>query len=273
MTKRSKVSIALTAIASVGVIFTAVMAAKESKKYKDNIASAEWEKDSEMSDEEFNDLVRQQACPVDEVEYLTKWEKTVIFAKSYKWSLLLGAVTEGCLIGGQVLSIKEVLELTGVCAAIAYKFEDAKNYIKKNHPEQYEGMMKYVNENAAKRNTINIEETPAGFERYYFPNSDQIVDMKPEDLMKAQGFLIANISQYGFCPLNDVLDYIHQDLGYKDVHLCHLDYVYELPEDFKKDVKKNFPILDVSEFDDIYDEARVVKTSIMPTYKSSNRYF
>ena len=67
--------------------------------------------------------------------------------------------------------------------------------------------------------------------------------------------------------LNDILDYIHIELGYKDVHISDVDYKWSFPEDSVGDV--DFPQI-MFEYDDVLDEdksyvvCQVVTTSYDP---------
>lgn len=240
MTKRSKISIALSIAAIFGVGVTAALAAKGAKKKEPTI-------------------------------------------KNYIPAIVSGTVTAGCIVGSQVLSFKEIAAITAAGSAIAVKYEDLKNYISKEYPDEYKAIMSHVDNKAAVRaieRNPHKEESYDGRQRYYFPLSDQIVYMKPEDWLKVQWYFSSVISTEMEVHLNDILDYIHHDLGYKDVHICSKDYAWgldEYPDDIDdaydvRNYSDRFPRIDTDEFDDILDDdgetvvCRIVKATVDPHY-------
>ena len=242
MTKNSKVSVGLSILACIGVGVTAFLATKNDKKFSASLEEARSKKHS-ANDE------------------LTKKEEIIIFGKSFWPTLTSGAVTCGCIIGAQVLDIKEIAAMGGLLAAATYKYNDAMNYIHDKYPDEYDEIKSYVNNEAYKRKLedspkYSIEETYDGRKRYYFPLSDQIVYMKPEDLIKVQSYISSQFGTKLEVTLNEILDYIHYDLGYKDVHTNRADYIWEFEEDDETCMVEtyHFPELEL-EYDDILDDS------------------
>lgn len=280
MTKKTKISVGLSALACIGVGVTAFIADK--RRYildqkKSDRAAAKWD---EMSEEEFFDKI-DKVC---DEELLTFKDKAVIFLQAEWPTLLSGALTCGCIAGAQVLDIQEIAMFAGLAAGAAYKYKDAMNYIREHFPESYEEVKKYVNMEAAKRaahdKKYKIEETYDGRDRYFFPFLDQIVYMKPEDVIKVQAFICSRLGAKGVCTVNEVADYICQDLGYKDVHLIRDDMYWELvPYGDREVTEDDFPIL-LPDYEDIRDNdgemlpCKVMAPSILPTKikQFTNRY-
>lgn len=262
MTRSSKVSIGLSVLACIGVGVTAFLSVKRVPKYKELYSEAEYEKDQKLSDEEYDKMKEEQGLTeetIDDFKYLSKKEEAVIFAKAYWPAVVSGTITCGLIVGAQILDIREIMGLTAGLAAVTYKFNDIENYIHEKFPDQYEEVMKHVNGEAAKRaiekSPKKKKETYDGRNRYYFPLSDQVVFMKPEDLIKVQGYISSVFGTRLEIHINEILDYIHQDLGYKDVHLCDMDYIWEFAEDDETlSVETyNFPNIEL-EYDDILDD-------------------
>lgn len=254
MTRNSKISVGLSVMAVVGVVATAFFSAKNSKKFYHVRGLKAAEKWDDLTDEEFEEVKDE---PFDSI--LTKKDEVIIFGKTFWPTLVAGGITIGCIVGAQVLDIREIMGLSAGLAAITYKFNDMKNYIHEKYPDKYDEVMKHVNGEAAKRAIEKEmpykEESYDGKKRYYFPKSDQIVFMRPEDLIKVQGFISSIFGTRLDIHINEILDYIHQDLGYKDVHLCDTDYIWEFIEDDETMFVEayHFPNIEL-EYDDILDD-------------------
>lgn len=272
LSRKSKYSIGLSCLAVIGVGATAFLSAKNSRVYYRVLSLECADKWEELPEEEFKE---KENKPFDSI--LTKKEKAVIFGKSFWPTILSGTLTAGCIIGAQMLDIREILGLSAGLAAVTYKYDDMRRYLQERFPEQYKEAQKFVDGQAAHRaledKRFKKEETYDGRQRYYFPLSDQIVYMKPEDWIDIQAYMSSTIGTELEVHLNDILDYIHYTLGYKDVHICDKDYFWEFDPDAVP-TKSDFPLIDTEDFDDIYDDSgetivcRVVATSIDPKYNS-----
>lgn len=280
---KHKAAIALGG-AMIGVGITAVMASRDAKSLDEALEIAEYDKDQELTNAQVIEMFKEQGISEEEIqefkdydvipegfEYLTKKEKAIIFAKNYWRTGLAMAVTFALMIFSHVSMAKEIAVATAALGALSTKYKDLKSYLKEKYPEQYEEIMKRLNrENARKKISetgFKKEESYDGRKRYYFPLSDQIVFMKPEDMVKVQGYMSRTIGTEMELYLNDILDYIHNDLGYKDVHISDVDYKWSFPEDSVGDV--DFPQI-LFEYDDVLDEdksyvvCQVVTTSFDP---------
>ncbi|MBO7450432.1 MAG: hypothetical protein J6U54_08680 [Clostridiales bacterium] len=280
---KHKAAIALGG-AMIGVGITAVMASRDAKSLDEALEIAEYDKDQELTDTQVIEMFKEQGISEEEIqefkdydvipeefEYLTKKEKAIIFAKNYWRTGLVMAVTFALMIFSHVSMAKEIAVATAALGALSTKYKDLKSYLKEKYPEQYEEIMRRLNrENARKKISetgFKKEESYDGRKRYYFPLSDQIVFMKPEDMVKVQGYMSRTIGTEMELYLNDILDYIHIELGYKDVHISDVDYKWSFPEDSVGDV--DFPQI-MFEYDDVLDEdksyvvCQVVTTSYDP---------
>lgn len=260
--------------AAVGVVVTSILAVKDSKNYEENIHDAECEKDSKLSDEEINEMMISQGfgefdgnnMPA-EFDYLTKKERALIFAKTYWKTGLSMAVTFGLMILSHRSMAKELAATAAALGVIGSKYDDLKKTLKEKYPKEYKKVMEMINQKNAQRKMsekpFEKEESYDGKKRYYFPLSDQIVFMKPEDFVKVQAFLSSTIGSTMQCTLNEVLDYIHYDLGYKDVHISDVDYIWEFsPDDWVS--AQSFPSIEF-EYDDILDGDSMVVCQVVRT--------
>lgn len=247
--------------AIIGVAVTAVLATKDRDKHIDavydkcNEVNEELEETDEfIQDDDINTL------PFDVVDefyksYVGKKERAIIFAKSYWRTGLAMLVTIGLMVFSHVSMLKEMAAVSAALGVLGTKYKDLQEYLKKNYPEQYKEIMRKLDRKNARKKIseegLKKEESYDGRKRYYFPKSDQIVYMRPEDFVSIQGFMSRTIGTSMEVHLNEILDYIHYDLGYKDVHISDVDYKWEFPEDSVGDV--DFPQI-MFEYDDVLDE-------------------
>lgn len=248
--------------ACVGVAVTAVMAAKDRDKHIDNLEEKYEEMEKDPDDTADRDL--------------TKKEQAIIFAKSYWRTGLSMAVTFGLMILSHRSMAKELAATAAALGVMGTKYKEITKTLKEKYPKQYDQVMKMINQKNAQRKIsekpLKKEETYDGRQRYYFPYSDQIVYMKPEDLIKVQAHISSIFGTRLEIHINEILDYIHIDLGYKDVHLCDTDYIWEFTEDDETMAVEtyNFPNIEL-EYDDILDDdgesivCQVVTMSFEPT--------
>lgn len=258
MTKKSKISVLLTALGVVGLGVTAFVATKNIKSYEEAVNDAEYEKDKTLTDEEFEKLMEEQGVTdPSEVEYLSKKERAVIFAKTFWPTFVAGTITSGCNIAAQVLDIKEILELSGVCAALAYKYDDAMNYIRTNFPDQYKDFQKFIDTNAAKRHfeekPLKKEETFDGRDRYYEPDTEQDIFMTPQNMIDLQHWIDAVMATEMGITLNDILYHIKENYD-KHVRVPVKNYnSWSLPDDRCPETY-DFIRINTSEITDVKDK-------------------
>lgn len=255
--------------AIIGVAVTAVLATKDKEKHYVNTETAIADKDMELGDEEIVQMLKDQEYTPEDIEdfeennelpedfeYLNRKERFIIFAKSYWRTGLAMLVTIGLMVFSHVSMIKEMAAVSAALGVLGTKYKDLQEYLKKNYPEQYKEIMRKLDRKNARKKIseegLKKEETYDGRKRYYFPKSDQIVYMKPEDFVAIQGFMSRTIGTNMELHLNEILDYIHYDLNYKDVHLSDVDYVWAFPKDSISEA--DYPQILEPEFDDVLDE-------------------
>ena len=272
MIKKSKISVALSALAIVGVGVTAFLAHKRSyildEKTEDKIA----EKWNAMTDEEF-----EEHAEMDGSELLTVKDKAVIFVKAEWPTLIAGAATCGCVIAAQSLNLTEIVALTGALAGIKMKYRDAMGYLERNYPDQYKVVKKFVDEEAALRACEedkpkkHKEETYDGKQRFYLPWSDQIVYLDVEDMSSIQHFIDATIGTEMKVCVNDVIGYMKYNLGYSELEFAEPEEntVFEFGPD--EDIcPDSFPLLEW-DWDDIYDDGDNVVCRVLTISKNDNQ--
>lgn len=146
MTRNSKISVGLSVLAVVGVGLTAFFSAKNSKNYEHLKKLKCAEKWDDLTEEEYEKV---QDEPYESI--ITKKEKAIIFGKAYWPTLVTGSITVGCIVGAQVIDIREILGLSAGLAAITYKYDDMKRYLQEKYPEQFKDVQNYVNRQAGRR--------------------------------------------------------------------------------------------------------------------------
>lgn len=269
--------------AIIGVAVTAVLASKDGMNHDQTKKKAEFVKDHSLSDEEIVEMMENQGFSEEEVndfkkndeipdnfQYLDWKERAIIFFKSYWKTLLAASVTIGLMVFSHISMAKEMAAVTAALGLISTKYKDLDEYLRKNYPDQYNEIKRILNRKNARKaiseNYSKKEETYDGRKRYYLPLSDQITFMKESDWTKVQHFIDAKMGTEMECYLNEVLDYIHYELGYKDVHISDVDYVWSFGDDVVE--PEDFPQI-CFDYDDVLDDntmvvCQVVQPSITP---------
>lgn len=251
MTRKSKYSVIFSALAIAGVGLTGFLSAKCKPKYDENIYDMAKEKWDVMDDEEFEERKNDEFFSV-----LDKKDYILIGAKSYSPAIGSGAATILSIIFAEKINLSEIAMLGTALAGIKLKYKDAMNFLKREYPEQYKQVKKFVDieeaKRAIKKDKKIVEETYDGRKRYYFPYSKQVVYMKPEDFVDVQRFIDGKMSlgADSSVSLNEILDYINQDLKYKDVHLSRIDYIWNF-DGMDVLTEDSLPHVDVTEYDDV----------------------
>lgn len=262
MTRRSKLSVILTGLSIVGVGLTGFLSAKCSEDYicaRDELAGDRW---NEMDDLEFYKHKDEKYHSV-----LSKSDELCVFLKGYAPALIAGVTTCGCIFGAEKLNLTDIAILGTALAGIKYKYEDAMRYLKIHSPELYSEVRQFVNHEAAMRKWNNDVEgkfdeyrLEDGRIRCYITFLDQIVYIFPKDVLKIQWFITSKLGTKGVCTVNEVADYICQDLRCKDVHIIRDDKYWELvPYGDREVTEDDFPILLPGE-ENILDDEGVVES-------------
>ncbi len=198
-----KAGIALGA-AAVGVVTTAILAAKDARNYDENIEQAEFEKDSALSDEEVEQMMKEQGIDdVSFIEYLNKKEKAIIFAKSYWRTGLSMTVTFALMIFSHVSMAKELAAAVAALGVMSTKYDELKNTLKEKFPDTYDKIEKLINERnirsklADENGNLIKEETYDGRQRYYDPWSKQVFFATEAEIKEAECTINESMANLG----------------------------------------------------------------------------
>lgn len=221
MTKKGKISIALTVLGGVGVALTAYFAAKDSRKYDVIKSEAEYKKDKELTDEEFAEIMEEQECSnPSEVNYFTKKEQAIIFFKGYWRTLLVGSATIGCNVAAQVIDLKEIAVLTGTVGYLASQYKRLDRKFQDMFPEEYKAVRKAMTEDAIKEKEDNYisEGTYDGRYAIYEPitRTDGYSKLEPEKLaLECTNFINSGLLNDQVVSLFDYISFLQFATGDK----------------------------------------------------------
>lgn len=250
MTKRSKLSIILSGLSIVGVGITGFLSAKCTEDYLE----------------------------VDDPD-------RIIFAKTYAPAIIAGLTTCGCIIGAEKINLTDIAILGTALTGLRLKYNDAMDYLKREYPEIYGDVKRYVDTHEAMRKIKAIPEStirdqtenPDGTFNYYFPWTEQLLAMDPDDMVKVQHFIDARIGTEMSVCVNEILDYIHR-LGYTDVRFADQEnndtFEFDADEWIDED---SFPELNWNYFDvpdpRNFSTGKIVARSLFISRKGENEYF
>lgn len=127
----------LTGLGILGLGGTAALAANEAPKANSLLAKATVDKTAENMPEkdiaEVYDLIANEKV---EPAELTLWEKIKIAAPVYAPAIIVGTVTAGCMIGNQMLNVKQQAALLTAYAALATEYDKYRGEIRKEYGEE-----------------------------------------------------------------------------------------------------------------------------------------
>lgn len=235
MTKKGKLSVALTILAGIGVVSTAFLSAFETGRKK------------ELPDD------------------ASKKEKIVIFFKNYKFTIVSGVITEAALITSEVIDIKEIAALSGLVAVGAAKMKDLTNYLEENHPD--------ILEEARKEATLKDieegfkEEAEDDLYKMYEPITEQTFKSKipPNELAaELSNFINSGLLNDQLVSVNSYIELIRKLSGDKTLQIspwthrcgwCLDDEVFDYNASFNPDgyaVKINAEPFDIKDGNNSY---------------------
>lgn len=191
MTKKSKISVALSVLAGIGVVSTAFLSAFETD--------------------------RRKPVPDD----ATKKDKVIIFFKNYKFTIISGVITEVALVTSEVLDIQEIAALSGLVAVGAAKMKSLTDYLEENHPDILEEVRKVTAEKDIKEG-FNKEETYDGRYKMYEPITQQTFFSKipPKEMaLECTNFINSSLLNDQIVSIYDYIDNIKKISGDKSIVL------------------------------------------------------
>ena len=235
MTKNSKLSVALTVLAGVGIVSTAFLSAFETGRRK------------ELPDD------------------ATKKEKIVIFFKNYKFTIVSGVITEAALITSEVIDIKEIAALSGLVAVGAAKMKDLTDYLEENHPDILEEARKATSEKDILEGFK--EEKEDDLYKMYEPITEQTFKSKippNEFALELSNFINAGLLNDHLVSVNSYIEFIRKLSGDKSIKIspwthkcgwCLEDEVFDYSASFNPDgyaVKINAEPFDIKDGENSY---------------------
>lgn len=168
--------------ACVGVVVTAVMATKDSKKHERNIACTIDKKYQDVIDD--FDTSEEAFASIS----LSRKEETIIFAKSYWRTGLSMAVTFGLMILSHRSMVKELAATSAALGVLSTKYKDIQSYLKNEYPEVYEKINEKIKLDRM-QNALSKDNPPKKIEgktRYYDVFTDQVFYATEADVLKAE---------------------------------------------------------------------------------------
>lgn len=168
--------------AAVGVVVTAVLAAKDARKHAENqmdtvlesIGESEedWWESFNGSEEDININVQEEYKKI-----TTKKERAIIFAKSYWRTGLSMAVTFGLMILSHRSMVKELTATAAALGVMTSKYKELDAALKEKYPDTYEKIHKLIDQKNIRKEIskkgLKKEESYDGRNRYYEEFSGQ----------------------------------------------------------------------------------------------------
>jgi len=198
--------------AMVGVVATAILAAKDARKHAENQMDVVWDSfdgpEDEDKEEFFNgDITTQERYK----KVTTKKERAIIFAKSYWRTGLSMAVTFGLMILSHRSMVKELAATAAALGVMSTKYKELAETLKEKYPDTYEKVTKFIDEKNIRKEISEKpfikEETYDGRTRYYEPETKQIFFAKPEEFSEAAANIDREMMNNGSATLFDFLSY------------------------------------------------------------------
>ena len=218
--------------AAVGVVVTAVMAAKDAKKHEENIYDAECEKDRQLTDEEINEMMVAQGLGEytgnnmpEEFDYLTKKERAIIFAKSYWRTGLSMTVTFGLMILSHRTMAKELAATAAALGIMSTKYKELASTLKEKYPDTYKKVMATINKrnarNAIEKSNHAQEEPKDNKHKYYEPITKQVFYATRDQIFDAERYLTDLFLDDGVATIGQLILYLKEHVD------KHLKYKFE----------------------------------------------
>ena len=197
--------------AMVGTVAVAVLAAKDTKKYRSKMFETEMGIIEDMTDEEYEEYSDSSEDSKDEFPLVDKKEKAIIFAKSYWRTGMAMAVTFGLMIFSHVSMAKELAATAAALGVMSTKYKELSQALKEKYPDTYEKITKYLDEKNIRKEISKKpfikEETYDGRTRYYEPETKQIFFAKPEEFSEAAANIDREMMNTGSSTLYSFLSY------------------------------------------------------------------
>lgn len=213
-----KAGIAIGA-AMAGVVVTAVMAAKDSKKHEGQITDYIIDRIEEAETPEEKD----ELLEVDTLEFykanVTKKDRAIIFAKSYWRTGLSMAVTFGLMVFSHVSMVKELAATAAALGVMSTKYKELAKTLKEKYPDTYEKVTKLIDQKNIRKEIskkgLKKEESYDGRKRYYEEFSNQIFYATEAQIKEAECVVNERVINTGECNLFTYLATFPKSSGIK----------------------------------------------------------
>lgn len=186
---KKNASTILTSIGVVGVVSTAVMAAKATPKVLRHIEEAKKEKGEE----------------------LTKWEKVKTAAPSYVPAAITGLATVSCIVGANMLNKKQQAALTSAYALMSQTHKEYKKKVSDLYGEEADAEIKTEMAKDKYEEADTPEEEDDGKQLFYDAFSKRYFRAMNETVLRAEYEINKQVSEQGGASLNDYYDLIGID--------------------------------------------------------------
>ncbi len=167
--------------AAVGVVATAILAAKDSSKHHMEVEFKVMDLEDDITvPEEDREAIEnfEMSVPDAYQKYVSKKERAIIFAKSYWRTGMAMAVTFGLMVLSHHTMVKEIAATSAALGIMTSKYKELDATLKERYPEAHKKIHKIIDERNARKELSNKElikkETYDGRQRYYDPWSKQI---------------------------------------------------------------------------------------------------
>ena len=176
----------LTCVGAVGVVVTAVSAAKATPKALESV-----------------NVVRETKG-----EELTKFEVVKAATPAYIPTFVIGVSTIACVFGANILNKQEQAALTSAYALLDGSYKEYKKKVEELYGKDGEfNVRKEIVKDHYVEEDLNID-LDDGIELFYDEFSERYFEAKPEDVVKAEYNINRKLSLFGGAFLNEFYEYL-----------------------------------------------------------------
>jgi hypothetical protein len=176
----------LTCVGAVGVVVTAVSAAKATPKALESVNVARETKGEE----------------------LTKFEVVKAATPAYIPTFVIGVSTIACVFGANILNKQEQAALTSAYALLDGSYKEYKKKVEELYGKDGEfNVRKEIVKDHYVEEDMNID-LDDGIELFYDEFSERYFEAKPEDVVKAEYNINRKLSLFGGAFLNEFYEYL-----------------------------------------------------------------
>lgn len=216
--------------AAVGVVVTAVLAAKDARKYDDEIAIKGEDILENMTDKEYDEYMD---CQDENTwrhahvvkTFATKKERAIIFAKSYWRTGLSMAVTFGLMILSHRSMVKELAATAAALGVMSTKYQELASTLKEKYPDTYNKVMTTINKrnarNAIEKDKHAQKEPKDDKHKYYEPITKQVFYATRDQIFDAERYLTDLFLDDGVATIGQLILYLKEHVD------KHLKYKFE----------------------------------------------